>query len=174
MRTRIGTLGLLLLIILVTLWQSRVAHAKGGAGTVQGAATSAKQAKPRKDTIDTSKFKAEYANAILYDDALTLVRNRDFRDMHQTVSCPNCKDLLCSDFRSPHPGAKIIGADFIRMRSDGHWYRCQVQASCGRPEFSDPSNAQLGCKDVDTCRICRAVDATFPDEDDIVVHSIAP
>lgn len=171
MRTRIGSLGLLLLIALVTLWQSQVAHAKGGAGTVQGATTNAKQAQPRKDTIDTSKFKAEYANVVLHDDTLTLVRNRDYKNMAQTVDCPDCKDLFCSDFRSPHPGARIVGADFIRNRTDGHWFRCQVQASCGRPEFSDPSNPQLGCTDVDTCRICRAVNATYNDEDDIVVHS---
>jgi hypothetical protein len=164
MPNRTAFLGFVVFTAVVALWLSQGAHAKGDIG---------KQTSPtgKTDTVDTSKFAPKSPKALLYDDRMTLVRNRDYRAMGQTVDCPDCKDLFCADFRSPHPGAKIIGADFISMRSDGHWFRCQIQARCGLPEFSNPANPTLGCTDVDTCRICRAVNATFPDEDDIVVHS---
>ena len=119
-------------------------------------------------------FKSEYSKIVITGDTLTLVRPGAYRDMKQTVNCPNCKDLWCADFQPSQPGAKIIDAHFIRSRKSGLWFRCQFQASCGRPEFSNPSNAQQECGGLSTCRICRTTDDAIGAEDDVLVNSYMP
>lgn len=102
-------------------------------------------------------------------ETLTLSRVRDYSKSLGTVDCPNCKDLSCATIKPPIAGAKFTSVEFLRMRSQGHWYRCQVQARCGRPEFSDPSDAQRGCAGLPSCYVCRATDDGTEAEDDIKI-----
>ncbi len=103
---------------------------------------------------------------------LTLVRTQHYSHAGGNVGCPNCKDLECAEFRAPvaDPAARITKVEFLRMRSQGHWYRCQWQAACGVPEFSSSSDPKRECKDDRACRICRATDDGTQAEDDIRVH----
>lgn len=107
----------------------------------------------------------------VHSETLTLVRTRDYSGSLGTVDCPNCKDLTCASFGPSVAGAKITSVEFIRMRSKGHWYRCQVQAQCGVPEFSDPVDPHRGCEGLTSCKVCRATDDGTQAEDDIQVSS---
>jgi hypothetical protein len=120
--------------------------------------------------IREDKVSAESMPANQFSETLTLIRGRDYGNSEGIVDCPNCKDLTCATF-SPKQGTTITSVKFLTMRSSGHWYRCGIQASCGRQEFSDPSDPRRGCIGLAACRICRATDDGMPAEDDIQVSS---
>jgi hypothetical protein len=103
----------------------------------------------------------------------TLVRGRDFRFVHGDVDCPNCKNMYCARLSPPAPGAKItaISVSARRPTVNNHFYRCQVEAKCGVPEFSDPADARQSCIDKPSCNVCRATDDGVPNyEDDIAIE----
>lgn len=120
--------------------------------------------------VDIREDEAEGAPDARFSEKLTLIRGRDYGNSEGTVDCPNCKDLTCATF-SPKQGSTITSVKFLTMRSSGHWYRCGIEASCGRQEFSDPSDPRRGCIGLTACRICRATDDGMPAEDDIQVGS---
>lgn len=90
----------------------------------------------------------------------TLQRVRDFHFAGGPVDCPNCKDLFVAHIAPPMVGA-IIDSVIVTARrpaKNNHWYRCQVEAQCGRPEFSDPNDARLDCIGKTSCDVNRATD----------------
>jgi hypothetical protein len=98
---------------------------------------------------------------------LTLSRARDYRHVGGNVDCPNCKDLECAAFAPPDPKGRIGQTALLASRNAGHWYRCGVEALCGRAEFSDPAAPQQDCTNKASCWICRATDDGRNAEDDI-------
>jgi hypothetical protein len=105
--------------------------------------------------------------AVAASQNLTLTRSRDYRYAGGNIGCPNCKDMFCATFAPPVITATITSTTFLRSRNSGHWYRCQVQHMCGRPEFSDPANPRQDCIGKASCNICRATDDGREAEDDI-------
>jgi hypothetical protein len=111
--------------------------------------------------------KSQHTSIVLAgSETLTLSRSRDYHLAGGNIDCPNCKDLYCSTF-GPSAGKTITATRFLRMRSQGHWYRCQIQLSCGRAEFSDPNVPEQDCAGEANCNICRATDDGTEAEDDI-------
>ena len=98
---------------------------------------------------------------------LTLSRARDYRFVAGNVDCPNCKNLFCATFQPPLPNTRFVNTDYVAMRSQGHWCRCQVQSKCGRAEFSDPADPKQDCAGKQSCNVCRATDDATEAEDDI-------
>jgi len=90
----------------------------------------------------------------------TLQRARDYTHTGGNVDCPNCKDLYSATLNPPVAGAKILSMVVTARRptTNNHWYRCQVEAKCGRPEFSDPANPTLDCIGKTSCLVNRATD----------------
>jgi hypothetical protein len=101
--------------------------------------------------------------------SLTLSRSRDYRHVGGNVDCPNCKDLYCASIQPPVAGTRLVSTQYKTMRGQGHWYRCQVQAKCGRAEFSDPGVPEQDCVGKQSCYVCRATDDATEAEDDIVI-----
>jgi hypothetical protein len=100
----------------------------------------------------------------------TLQRVRDFHYSGGDVDCPNCKDMFTARIAPPVAGTVITSVTVIARRptSNNHWFRCQVEARCGRPEFSDPNDARLDCIGKTVCDVNRATDDGVPGyEDDI-------
>jgi len=100
--------------------------------------------------------------------SLTLVRSRDYHYASANVDCPNCKDMYCATVEPPSRGEHIVSIEWIRRRpvNNNHWYRCQVEAKCGRPEFSDPQDAREDCTGKSQCNICRATNDGVPNYED--------
>jgi hypothetical protein len=90
----------------------------------------------------------------------TLQRARDYTHVGGNVDCPNCKDLFSATLTPPMAGAKIISIVWLRRRPtvNNHWYRCQAEAKCGRPEFSNPANPTEECNGQTSCLVNRATD----------------
>jgi hypothetical protein len=95
----------------------------------------------------------------------TLNRVEDYHKAGDNVDCPNCKRMYCAsvgptDNGVPISEAVIESAETIAVMpvSNNHWYRCGTQASCFRPEFSDPQNYKLSCIGKSSCIVCRASD----------------
>lgn len=111
-------------------------------------------------------FQAYAAGNIVF----TLQRVRDFHYSGRNVDCPNCKDMFTARIAPPVVGAVITSVAVVGRRPgfNNHWYRCQVEAECGRPEFSDPNDARLDCSGKTACDVNRATDDGVPGyEDDI-------
>ena len=100
---------------------------------------------------------------------LTLSRSRDYRHVGGNIDCPKCKDLYCATVQPPVAGTRFVSTEYKTMRSQGHWYKCQVQAKCGRAEFSDPTVPEQDCIGKQSCYVCRATDDATEAEDDIAV-----
>jgi hypothetical protein len=90
----------------------------------------------------------------------TLQRARDFTYTGGNVDCPNCKDMFSALLKPPVAGATILSMVVTARRptTNNHWYRCQVEAKCGRPEFSDPANPTVDCIGKTSCLVNRATD----------------
>jgi hypothetical protein len=90
----------------------------------------------------------------------TLQRARDYQHTGGNVDCPNCKDLYSATLNPPVAGAKILSIQTLRQRPEQnrHWYRCQVESRCGRPEFSDPGDPTKDCIGKTSCVVNRATD----------------
>jgi hypothetical protein len=90
----------------------------------------------------------------------TLQRARDYTHTGGNVDCPNCKDMFSATVSPPVAGATIVRMDWLARRptNNNHWYRCQVEARCGRPEFSDPNNPEVDCLGKASCLVNRATD----------------
>src|SRR5438270_5543624 len=90
----------------------------------------------------------------------TLQRVRDFHYSGGNVDCPNCKDMFTARITPPVPGALVTSVTVTARRpnTNNHWYRCQKESRCGRPEFSDPNDARLDCIGKPSCDVNRATD----------------
>jgi len=90
----------------------------------------------------------------------TLQRARDYTHVTGNVDCPNCKDLYSALVKPPVAGAKIVSMEVTGRRpaTNNHWYRCQLEAKCGRPEFSDPADPTKDCIGQTSCLVNRATD----------------
>jgi hypothetical protein len=90
---------------------------------------------------------------------ITLQRGRDYSHVGGDVDCPNCKDLYCAALPL-NGGTTFVSVQYLggRPTKNNHWYRCQVQADCGRPEFSYPADPRFECDGKNACNICRATD----------------
>jgi hypothetical protein len=105
-------------------------------------------------------FNSDKINRLAGKEDFVLQRVRDYHYSGGNVDCPNCKDMYTAVLTVPAPGAKItsISTTAQRPAANNHWYRCQVKADCGRPEFSDPNDARLDCIGKSTCYVNRASD----------------
>ncbi len=105
-------------------------------------------------------FNPEKVKAIAGTQDFTLQRARDFHFTAGPVDCPNCKNMFSALVAPPAPGAKITSITWLQRRppDNNHWYRCQEEAKCGRPEFSDPNDARLDCVGKTSCFVNRASD----------------
>jgi hypothetical protein len=90
----------------------------------------------------------------------TLQRARDYTRTGGNVDCPNCKDLFSATVNPPAVGDTITSMEVTgrRPEDNNHWYRCQVEVRCGRPEFSDPANPTEDCLGKTSCLVNRASD----------------
>lgn len=101
----------------------------------------------------------------------TLQRARDYHHGPSPVDCPNCKDYFYALIVVPG-GAQVTSIQWLARRPtvNNHWYRCEVEAKCGTPEFSDPSDSRLSCVGKSQCYVNRASDDGVGNyEDDIQV-----
>ena len=83
----------------------------------------------------------------------------------EPVDCPpignHCKNLFYSTKPLSSPKGTIITAVDILLRKPGqnnHWYRCEVEASCGVAEFSDLEHHDQSCIGSSSCLVWRATD----------------
>jgi hypothetical protein len=120
--------------------------------------------KPKKVTPRAPKYPTQKVDPKTYpkeaEQIITLQRARDFFYAGGNIGCPDCKDMYCSTVRTPSAGSLITSIQTVAQRptTNNHWYRCQVAAQCGRPEFSDPYNHRLGCEGKSECDVCRVTD----------------
>ncbi len=92
----------------------------------------------------------------------------------QPVDCPpvgkKCKDLFISTkpLSSP-PGTLITAVEVISRRptNNNHWFRCQAETICGKPEFSDVADHRKSCIGTSACAVWRAGDDRAGGEDTI-------
>jgi hypothetical protein len=120
-----------------------------------------KESKPNTNPKHPSgAFEPEKSKAVAGTLDFTLQRVRDFHYSGGNVGCPKCKDMFTARIAPPVPGAVITSVTVIARRppNNNHWYRCQVEVSCGRAEFSDPNDARLDCLGKTACDVNRATD----------------
>jgi len=146
---------------------------RNGAPDFLAAAAAQVQNKPDTNPNHPSgAFHPESATPKLATEPFTLYRVRDYHYSGGNIGCPKCKDMYSALVTPPTPGAVIVAIRWIRRRppTNNHWYRCQFEVECGRPEFSDPNDARQGCINKTSCYVNRATDDGVPGyEDDIEI-----
>jgi hypothetical protein len=105
-------------------------------------------------------FNPEKVKPLAGKQDFTLQRVRDYHYSGGNVDCPQCKDMYSAYLTPPAPGAKITAISTTAQRpvANNHWYRCQIKADCGRPEFSDPNDSRQNCIGKTSCYVNRATD----------------
>ncbi|SPE43775.1 exported hypothetical protein [Candidatus Sulfotelmatobacter sp. SbA7] len=103
---------------------------------------------------------------------ITLTSGKDYT--HYTggpVGCPQCKDGLYSTNPITAPAGKKITSITVSDRNpkkNNHWYRCQVEVSCGTEEFSDVTTHNQSCIGTSACLVWRATDGSNGNEYDVI------